>query len=126
MWPAGGPGGSVGRFRLRPPFPSLAEAGMAGTVLLVSASAPEVLWSVNNTFLSCLTMKCWHCDSEAKAICVFCGRAVCAEHRKTNDYFLGYGEKHARAVFIASSATAAKVRNATWCGVCEVEYAETY
>lgn len=71
-------------------------------------------------------MKCWHCDSEAKAVCVFCGRGVCATHRQAKDYYLGYGEKHARALLIDSSQTAANVHNATWCGVCEVEYAETY
>jgi hypothetical protein len=71
-------------------------------------------------------MKCWHCDSEAKAVCVFCGRAVCATHRQAKDYYVGYGEKHARALLIASSPTAAHVRDASWCGVCEVNYAETY
>jgi hypothetical protein len=80
----------------------------------------------NSLLGSLLNMKCWHCDSDAKAICVFCGRAVCAAHRKTKDYFLGYGDKHARALLTFSSATAANVREASWCGICEVEYAETY
>jgi hypothetical protein len=71
-------------------------------------------------------MKCWHCDSEAKAVCVFCGRAVCAAHRKSKDYFVGYGKKHAGGLLSFSSATAANVREATWCGVCQVENAETY
>jgi hypothetical protein len=75
-------------------------------------------------------MKCWHCDSEAKAACVFCGRGICATHRKEKDYFLGYGDKHAPALTISSlmhsSATAANVRDASWCGVCLVQFAETY
>jgi hypothetical protein len=72
-------------------------------------------------------MKCWHCDLEAKAVCVYCGRGVCATHRKAMDYFVGYGEKHAHALIkFPSSATAAKVHDASWCGVCEVHYAETY
>jgi len=71
-------------------------------------------------------MRCWHCDSEAKAICVFCGRGVCAAHRQAKDNFVGYGEKHARALLIMSSPTAANVHDATWCGICEVQYVETY
>jgi len=27
-------------------------------------------------------MKCWNGDLEAKAVCVFCGRGICATHRK--------------------------------------------
>jgi len=71
-------------------------------------------------------MKCWHCDSDAKAICVFCGRAVCATHRQAKDYFLGYGKKHGQGLLSFSSTTAANVAAASWCGVCEVQYADTY
>jgi hypothetical protein len=71
-------------------------------------------------------MKCWHCDSDAKAVCVFCGRALCATHRKDKDYFVGYGMKHRTALLEFSSSTAANVKGASWCGVCEVEDAETY
>ena len=71
-------------------------------------------------------MKCWHCDSEAKAVCVFCGRGVCGTHRQAKEYYVGYGKKHADALLAFSSATAAIVHDASWCGVCEVEYAETY
>ena len=71
-------------------------------------------------------MKCWHCEAEAKAVCVFCGRGICPTHRQAQKYFVGYGDKHARALLVFSSPTAAQVRDASWCGVCEVEYAETY
>jgi hypothetical protein len=71
-------------------------------------------------------MKCWHCDSEAKAVCVFCGRGVCGTYRQAKEYYLGYGKKHADALLAFSSTTAAIVHDASWCGVCEVEYAETY
>jgi hypothetical protein len=71
-------------------------------------------------------MKCWHRDSDAKAVCVFCGRAVCSAHRQAENYFVGYGKKHADALLSFSSATASKVADASWCGVCEVEYADTY
>jgi len=71
-------------------------------------------------------MKCWHCDSDAKAVCVFCGRALCAAHRQARDYFIGYGMKHATALLEFSSSTAANVKDASWCGVCDVEDAATY
>ena len=38
-------------------------------------------------------MKCWHCENEAKAVCVFCGRGICATHRKGKPHFAGYGLK---------------------------------
>jgi hypothetical protein len=75
---------------------------------------------------SYILMKCWHCDSEAKAICIFCGRGVCKTHRQAKDYFVGYGMKHKRALLLKGSPTASHVHDGTWCGVCEVEYAETY
>ena len=71
-------------------------------------------------------MKCWHCDSDAKAICVFCGRAVCATHREGKPYFAGYGTKHKSALMEFSSTTAANVQDATWCGVCQVQLVDTY
>jgi hypothetical protein len=71
-------------------------------------------------------MKCWHCDLEAKAVCAFCGRGVCVTHRKAKEYFVVYGKKHADALIAFSSATAANVLDASWCGVCEVLYADTY
>jgi hypothetical protein len=47
-------------------------------------------------------------------------------HRKAKDNFIGYSEKHARAVLINASETAAQVRDAPQCGVCAVEYSQTY
>jgi hypothetical protein len=94
----------------------------SGKYDIIRSNKPADQWLGVPTTL----MKCRHCDSEAKAVCVFCGRAVCATHRQAKDYYVGYGEKHARALLIASSPTAADVRDASWCGVCEVDYAETY
>jgi hypothetical protein len=71
-------------------------------------------------------MKCWHCDSDAKAVCVFCGRAICAEHRKSNAYFIGYGKKHADALLSSATTTAADIQDASWCGVCTIVYFDTY
>jgi hypothetical protein len=70
-------------------------------------------------------MKCWHCDSEAKAVCVFCGRGICAEHRKKNEYFVGYGKKNRTSLLDSKTASAVNVSDASWCGVCEIEYVET-
>ena len=73
-------------------------------------------------------MKCWHCDSEAKAVCIFCGRGVCASHCKTMEHYVGYGKKTAGNFFAMKqvpSASAIHVRNACWRGVCEIEYVKT-
>jgi hypothetical protein len=75
------------------------------------------------------TMKCWHCENEAKAICVFCGRGVCATHRQAKAHFAGYGLKKRpilAGIFHFASPTATCVRDASWCGVCQVEDVETY
>jgi len=74
-------------------------------------------------------MKCWHCDNEAKAVCVFCGRGICAKHRKGKRHFAGYGMKNKQlltAGFFDASRTATCVNDASWCGLCHVEEAETY
>ncbi len=73
------------------------------------------------------TMKCWHCDSEAKAICVFCGRGICAAHCKTMEHFVGYGKKAGNLLDMKGppSTTAIRVRNACWCEACQIEYVKT-
>lgn len=48
------------------------------------------------------------------------------EHRKSNAYFVGYGKKQAGGLLSFSSATAANVQDASWCGVCQIEYVDTY
>jgi hypothetical protein len=65
-------------------------------------------------------MKCWHCDSDAKAVCMFCGRAVCVAHRKTKEHHAGFGKKNKSAVLEGFFSATTKVSDATWCGVCEV------
>ena len=83
--------------------------------------AQYIQWDGRHIF-----MKCWHCETEAKAVCVFCGRGVCAEHRQAKAFFIGYGKKHADGLLKFSSLTAANIKDGSWCGVCEVEYADTY
>lgn len=74
------------------------------------------------------TTKCWHCENEAKAICVFCGRGICATHLKAKAHFAGYGLKNRRvfAGLFDASRTATCENDASWCGVCQVESVETY
>jgi hypothetical protein len=80
------------------------------------------------------TMKCWHCDNEAKAICVFCGRGICAAHRKAKPHYSGYGIKNRQFPGLfdptppsyEGSRSATSVQDASWCGVCEIERIETW
>jgi hypothetical protein len=80
-------------------------------------------------------MKCWHCENEARAVCVFCGRGLCAAHRKSQRHFAGYGVKsqHALSPFapaaehlFGASESATCVNDASWCGLCQVENVKTY
>lgn len=71
-------------------------------------------------------MKCHACDAEPRAICKFCGRAVCPEHAKTAPYCTGFGQKTWRNLLASGSDTGIVVHNAIKCGVCTVEYRRTY
>lgn len=33
-------------------------------------------------------MKCWQCETEARGVCRFCGRAVCKPHAQTMNYIV--------------------------------------
>jgi hypothetical protein len=52
---------------------------------------------------------------------MFCGRAVCAAHRKAKEHYGDFGRKGRSAVLEGFFSTTTKVSDATWCGVCEVE-----
>ena len=58
-------------------------------------------------------MLCWECDQPARAVCAFCGRAVCKEHAKTMPTFL--------CMFLGSNNTpkGLAAANVIWCGLCE-------
>ena len=71
-------------------------------------------------------MKCHTCEAEARAICKFCGRAVCKEHTKTGDYFSGFGQKLKEHLWPSGSNTGVIVKDAIWCGECNVEFQRTY
>ena len=67
-------------------------------------------------------MKCWQCDNDARAICIFCGRTVCKTHVQEKNHFAGFGRKERDAILQDRSKTAYDVVNAVWCGQCTVEY----
>ena len=58
-------------------------------------------------------MKCVHCDTEASAICRWCGRAICENHFKTMTYIISVyvgGKKVPKSLVVA---------DAVWCGACK-------
>jgi hypothetical protein len=67
-------------------------------------------------------MKCIKCDQEARAVCQFCGRAVCKEHIQKARFVTGYTS---RAGFWGSSDNAVSVEDAVWCGECHPVYQGT-
>ncbi len=58
-------------------------------------------------------MKCYYCDKEPRAICRFCGAAVCPDHTKANRFVSGWAS--------GGRADHVVVFNAIWCGHCAVQ-----
>jgi hypothetical protein len=58
-------------------------------------------------------MKCWFCEQDARAVCHFCGRAVCKDHASKMSSFV--------AMFLGGKNTpkGLAVANVIWCGECE-------
>lgn len=71
-------------------------------------------------------MKCWYCENDARAVCQFCGRAVCKEHALKQMFASGYGQKVKDNLWPSGSETGITVDKAVWCGECHVEYQKTY
>ena len=71
-------------------------------------------------------MKCFKCESDARAVCRFCGRAVCSEHLEEREFYTGYGMHEADALSPYAAETGVHVRNAVWCGKCSVSFRKTY
>jgi hypothetical protein len=67
-------------------------------------------------------MKCISSDEDARAVCQFCGRAVCREHLQKELFVSGYT---AKAGFWNPRSNAVRVADAVWCGVCHPEYKGT-
>ena len=60
-------------------------------------------------------MKCWKCEEDARAVCQFCGRAVCKTHASTMSTFI--------AMYLGGNETpkGLAVANVIWCGICELQ-----
>jgi hypothetical protein len=71
-------------------------------------------------------MKCFSCEEDARAVCAFCGRAVCKDHLKTRDLFAGFGAHNRHSIFQIGDDTGITVHSAVWCGHCSVQYRKTY
>ncbi|MCX6967814.1 MAG: hypothetical protein NTZ46_08575 [Verrucomicrobia bacterium] len=64
-------------------------------------------------------MKCIHCEEEARAVCKFCGHAVCKEHIQQGRFVSGYTTP---GHWLSRTANAVSVDDAVWCGLCHPEY----
>jgi hypothetical protein len=67
-------------------------------------------------------MKCIHCDGDARAVCQFCGRAVCREHLWEKPFVSGFSGKMG---FWNMNQNAVVVDDAVWCGRCHPQYETT-
>lgn len=58
-------------------------------------------------------MKCFHCEQDARGVCIFCGRALCKEHMKNMPAIL--------TIYVgeANVPKAVVVSDALYCGVCK-------
>lgn len=58
-------------------------------------------------------MKCWFCENDARAVCSFCGRAVCKDHASKMSTFI--------AMFLGGNSTPKGLACADviWCGECQ-------
>ena len=61
-------------------------------------------------------MLCSQCETPARAVCAFCGRAVCAEHTQTKTLYTGFGRIIKDALFQKGQSAGVTVRDAVWCG----------
>ena len=64
-------------------------------------------------------MKCTQCDDDAKAICQFCGRAVCDKHIQTKRFVSGFTSVGG---MLSATDNAFSVDDAVWCGTCHPKY----
>jgi hypothetical protein len=62
-------------------------------------------------------MKCIKCEEEARAVCKFCGRAVCKQHIRERRFATGSTTKTA----MSTGREVLSVDDAVWCGECHPE-----
>ncbi len=63
-------------------------------------------------------MHCYYCDNDARAVCRFCGAAVCPDHRKAGRFVSGWAS---HGELSGTRADYVIVNNAIWCGHCSVQ-----
>ncbi len=63
-------------------------------------------------------MKCSKCEKEARAVCQFCGRAVCEAHIEAQRFVTGFTS----VTGMLSTNNAVSVEDAVWCGTCHPLY----
>lgn len=63
-------------------------------------------------------MKCFSCEREARAICKFCGRAVCKKHLAERRYVTGYTGVGGMLSFTDNGLS---IEDAVWCQQCHPE-----
>ncbi len=58
-------------------------------------------------------MICWFCEEVGRAVCSFCGRAVCKDHASTMSSFL--------VMYLGGETTpkGLAVADVIWCGECQ-------
>ena len=64
-------------------------------------------------------MKCIQCEEAARAVCQFCGRAVCDKHIDQKRFVSGFTSVGGMWSF---KDNAFSVEDAVWCGTCHPEY----
>ena len=62
-------------------------------------------------------MKCINCEKEARAVCRFCGRAVCEDHLHSNKFYSGFV-----STIMGYGDNALLVEDAIWCKICQPKY----
>ena len=64
-------------------------------------------------------MKCSKCDDDARAVCMFCGRAVCDAHIQAKRFATGFTSVGG---MLSATDNAFSVDDAVWCGTCQPRY----
>jgi hypothetical protein len=67
-------------------------------------------------------MKCISCENDARAICKFCGRAVCQDHIAHRRYVTGYTTYGG---IFAFSNNGLSIEDAVWCQICNPQEIRT-
>ncbi len=61
---------------------------------------------------------CYYCEKDARAVCRFCGAALCRDHTKAARFVSGFEYFYGISPGLVSDHVV--VDNAIWCGQCSV------